>query len=83
MRSFIYQISGFVLALSTLPLSLSGQTPIEDEIFIWTGIAPGSDTVTVVEDIEDRDPDGEPCYLDRVVKKVTQPSIKLFAPANP
>ena len=73
------------LVYSYIFIALTGQaqTPIEDEIFIWNGTAPGSDTVTVVEDIEDRDPNGGPCYLNRSIKKVTQPSIKHFAPADP
>lgn len=63
--------------------SLSAQTPIQDQIYIWPGTAPGSDSVSVVELITDRDPSGGDCYLNRSVSKVTQPSIKHFAPANP
>lgn len=59
------------------------QTPIEDQILIWNGIAPGSETVTVTEEIEDRDPDGGPCHLNRTVRKVTEPTIKHFAPEHP
>lgn len=69
----------FFLALYTFGVS---QTPIEGQIDIWPSTAPGSDTVSVIEEIEDRNPDG-PCYLNRVVKKVTNPTIKHFAPEKP
>lgn len=61
----------------------NAQTPIENQIYIWNGTAPGSDGLTIVEEIEDRDPNGGLCHLNRVVEKVTQPSVKHFAPANP
>lgn len=59
------------------------QTPIEDQIYLWPGTAPGSGSVAVTEAITDRDPNGGDCHLNRVVAQVTQPSLKAFLPANP
>lgn len=73
---------GLIISL-LINLQVHAQTPIEDEIFIWPGTAPGSDSVKVEEIITDRNPNGGECYLNRAVSKVTRPSIKLFAPAHP
>jgi acetyl esterase/lipase len=62
---------------------VQAQTPIQDQIYLWPGTAPGSGNVTVTETISDRDPNGGDCYLNRAVDKVTQPSLKAFYPANP
>ena len=78
-------VNPYFLTLLLLIITLLGQAqpPIQNEIFIWPGTALGSDSVAVVESIQDRDPNGGLCYLNRAVSKVTQPSIKHFAPANP
>ena len=73
---------GLIISLF-INLQAHAQTPIEDEIFIWPGTAPGSDSVKVEEAIVDRNPNGGECYLNRAVSKVTRPSIKHFAPAHP
>lgn len=79
MRLCLLLITGCLIC----SFSLLAQTPIENQIYLWNGTPPGSDSVSIVETIEDRDPSGGPCFLNRVVQHVTEPSIKAFVPDNP
>ncbi len=83
MTSTTYYRIGWATIFLLISKFIYAQTPIQDQINIWPGTAPGSENVTVVETIDDRDPNGGDCYLNRAVDKVTNPTLKAFLPANP
>ena len=61
----------------------SSPETLGDEIFLWPGTAPGSEFVDIVENVFARDSSEGPCYFNRIVEKVTRPSLKAFLPENP
>lgn len=74
------------LLLIPLILSIPGQgqqlTGTEDEILIWNGPGPGSDTLGITQVITARNPTGD-CTIDRIAENVTETGIIPFIAENP
>jgi acetyl esterase/lipase len=62
---------------------LSGQdfSGSEDEILIWNGPGPGSDTLGITQEVTERLPRGD-CSIDRAVEHVTETGIVPFIAAE-
>ncbi|MEM9984063.1 MAG: alpha/beta hydrolase [Bacteroidota bacterium] len=56
---------------------------LKDEIFLWPDSAPGSESLEIQENVLVRDSSGGACHLNRIVEKVTRPSLQAFVPDHP
>jgi len=77
--------TGFILSwlLLVATPSLTGQfSGTEEEILIWNGPGPGSDTLTIQQTITERALVGD-CTIDRAVEHVTETGIVPFIAENP
>ena len=78
---FLLLISLFVRKINATPYTTTGDSLV-DEIEIWPGVGPGSETLTIEENIIVRSIIGT-CTRDWAIEKITIPTITPVIPDNP
>ncbi len=79
---FSRMIALLLWTLFCFPAQGQQLTGTEDEILIWNGPGPGSDTLNITQVITARNPTGD-CTIDRIAENVTETGIIPFIAENP
>lgn len=81
-ESKVLLVSWMIFSLTVTLVTGQTLTGTEDEILIWNGPGPGSDTLTITQTVTERTPSGD-CIIDRAIEHVTETGIIPFIAEEP
>jgi len=73
-------VKKIIAGVFTMTLFTQNTLALDNEVAVWPGKAPGSESLTLTETITDRT---STCTIDRAISLVTTPTITPFIPSTP